>query len=117
MSEHGGRRTTTWEISSSWKHGKTKTVRIPIALEAQIMDYARRLDAGDSLLHGNSADEREVILSAIARYIGYKNTHYHANQHSKTLDISTRAWDELRRFRGMVAQEPEKLGIKINKTT
>ncbi|MBE9208841.1 hypothetical protein IQ244_20300 [Nostoc sp. LEGE 06077] len=112
MSEHGGKRSTTWEISSSWNHGKTKTVRILIALEAQIMAYARRLDAEHGLLHGNSGDEKENILNAIAKYIGYKNQHYHANQYSKTLDISTRPWDELRRFRGMVQNEPAKLGLK-----
>lgn len=114
MSEHGGRRSTTWEITSSWNHGKTKTVRIPIALEAQIMDYARCLDAGHSLLHGNPADEQEVILNAIAKYIIFKRRTYHANQHSKALDISTRPWDEMRRFRGMVQNEPERLGIKMS---
>ncbi|MBD2491144.1 hypothetical protein [Aulosira sp. FACHB-615] len=112
MSGKGGRTSTSWETGSSWRSGKTKLIRVPEAIADEVMRCARTIDAGIAVLHGNSANEQEIILSAIAKYIGYKNTHYHANQHSKTLDISTRAWDELRRFRGMVAQEPEKLGLK-----
>ncbi len=112
MSGKGGKTSTSWEATSTWRTGKTKTIRVPEAIADEVMRCAREIDAGNAVLHGNTVDERDVILSAIAKYIGYKNTHYHPNQHSKTLDISTRPWDELRRFRGMVQDEPEKLGIK-----
>ena len=29
---------------STWKHGKTKTIRVPIALADQVLAYARQLD-------------------------------------------------------------------------
>lgn len=31
----------------TWKHGKTKVIRVPIALADEILEYARKLDAGD----------------------------------------------------------------------
>lgn len=115
MNDKGGRTSTTWQQGSSWKTDggkKMKTIRVPEAIADEVMRCAREIDAGIAVSRGNPANEQEIILSAIAKYIGYKNTHYHANQHSKTLDISTRAWDELRRFRGIVAQQPQKLGLQ-----
>lgn len=105
----GGKTPGTWVRGSSWQHGETKVIRVPAALEAQIMAYARALDSGNDVLHVNRVD---TVLSAIAKYILFKRRVYHPNQHSTELDISTRAWDELRRFRGMVQNEPEKLGLK-----
>lgn len=32
---------------STWKHGKTKTIRIPESLVDQVLEYARKLDKGD----------------------------------------------------------------------
>lgn len=29
-----------------WKHGETKTIRVPIALAEQILEYAQKLDDG-----------------------------------------------------------------------
>jgi hypothetical protein len=33
----------------TWKHGKTKTIRVPEVLAEQILDIARTLDRGESL--------------------------------------------------------------------
>lgn len=103
----GGRTSTTWTSGSSWNNRDTKTIRVPIALEEKIMSYARALDSGIALSHGNA----EMILDAIAAYIAIKEKNYHPNQHSKKLDTSTRPWDELRKFKLMVQNEPEKLGF------
>ena len=40
----GGRRSTTWK--PTWKHGKTRTIRVPIVLADSILDLARILDEG-----------------------------------------------------------------------
>ncbi len=32
---------------SSWKHGKTSTIRVPLAIAPQILQYARALDSGE----------------------------------------------------------------------
>ncbi len=40
----GGRRSTTWK--PTWKHGKTRTIRVPIVLAESILNLARILDEG-----------------------------------------------------------------------
>lgn len=37
----------------SWNHGKTKTIRVPIALAEIIIQYARMLDEGKSIGSNN----------------------------------------------------------------
>ncbi|MBW4644754.1 MAG: hypothetical protein KME23_17625 [Goleter apudmare HA4340-LM2] len=105
----GGKTRTTWKSVSSWQYGETKVIRVPVALEVEIMAYARALDRGDAVLHGNAAD---IVLEAIAKYILFKCQNYHPNQHSNKLDTNTRAWDELRKFKTMVQTQPEILGLK-----
>ena len=41
----GGRRSTTWD--STWNLGKTKTIRIPIAISQELIQIARRIDEGN----------------------------------------------------------------------
>jgi hypothetical protein len=103
----GGRRSTTW-TGGSWQHGDTKTIRVPIALEAKIMAYARKLDGANAVSHGNEAD---IILNAIANYTKLRKTSRHNNQHSKELDTTARTWDELRKFAKLVEEQPELLGL------
>jgi hypothetical protein len=101
----GGRTSGTWEIFSKWQHRETKTIRVPAALVPEILDYARWLDEHDesSFRHQARADfSCNLILQAIDKYIEWKRQSYHPNQHSKELDINTRAWDELRKFRAAV---------------
>ncbi len=43
----GGRRSTTW--APTWKSGKTTVIRIPEALEEQLLEIARYLDEGRDL--------------------------------------------------------------------
>ena len=40
----GGRRSTTWK--PTWKHGRTRTIRVPIVLADSILNLARILDEG-----------------------------------------------------------------------
>lgn len=88
----GGRTSTTWEKGSNWCSGATTTIRVPIALVPKVMKYAREIDAGV-----------DPILNAIDQYIEMKRQNYQPNQYSKELmDINTRAWDELRKFRKLV---------------
>lgn len=34
---------------STWNHGKTKTIRIPEVLADRVLEYARKLDKGDTI--------------------------------------------------------------------
>lgn len=104
------RTSTTWESVSTWRNGKTTTVRVPIVLKNEILDYARAVDsnlindvvplrAGDFL--------QQFTLAATERYIEFKRQNYHPNQNARILDTSTRAWDELRKFQKLLRDSPE----------
>jgi DNA replicative helicase MCM subunit Mcm2 (Cdc46/Mcm family) len=110
----GGRTSTTWETGSTWRSTEFKTIRVPIALADEIKEYAKALDNGIAISHGNTA---EFTLGLIERYIEYKRQNYHPNQNSKQLDISTRAWDELRKFQKLVQENPKALGIDHDRNT
>ncbi|MEH1954723.1 hypothetical protein [Nostoc sp.] len=104
----GGHTTGTWGSGSSWQSGPTKTIRVPIALEAEIMKYARAIDSDIGVSHVNTA---EVILKAIESYVEFRKQHHHPNQHSSKPEISSRPWDELRRFQKLVQENPAALNI------
>ncbi|MEH2071617.1 MAG: hypothetical protein V7K47_26260 [Nostoc sp.] len=104
----GGQTQGTWGSGSSWHSGPTKTIRVPIALEAQIMEYARAVDSGIGVSHVNTGD---LLLKVIDSYVDYKRLNYHPHQNSKQLDTSTRAWDELRKFQKLLQENPAALGI------
>ena len=108
-----GRNKTTWDSGSSWRHGKTKVVRIPIALEPQVMNYAREIDKSDPSVNHipQRAGDILLVLGVIERFIEYKRTRYHSNQHSRELDVSTRAWDELRKLQKLLLENPSALGL------
>lgn len=102
------RTTTTWTSGSTWQNGATKTIRIPIALANQIMDYARELDNNNAVTRGIVAED---ILEVIERYIEFRQQHYRPNQHSGKPEISSRTWDELRKFQKLVRENPEALNL------
>jgi hypothetical protein len=103
----GGRTSTTW--GNGWKHGKTTVIRVPEILADDIIDYARQLDEGENncLVTGNVAE----ILSSIDRYIKIRKKSYRPNQYSKKPDLTSRAWDELRKFQNMIIENPKALGL------
>ena len=105
-----GRTRTTWESGSTWHSGETTSIRVPIVLKNWILDYAR---AVDSKLTDDKSEEIPMLIGdflvIIDRYIEYKRQNYHPNQNSRTLDTSTRAWDELRRFQKLLRESPELL--------
>lgn len=105
----GGRRKTTWR--SSWNSGETKLVRIPVALEPIVMDYAKSVD-NNMVNIPQRAGDASFILEAIEAYIKYRRTIRHPNQHSKDVDVNARTWDELRKFRQLLKDNPSALGLE-----
>ncbi len=99
MTGKGGRRDTTW--NSQWNHGNTKHIRVPAALEEQIIEFARALDSGDVPL------DREVLQKAVLllidQFVERRIEEFHPNQYQRTSSTTSRRWDELRRFRNVVA--------------
>jgi hypothetical protein len=100
---------TTW--GASWNSGATKVVRVPVALENQIMAYARAVDNNEYADISQREGDIFLILEVIERYIEYKRGKHHPNQHSRELDINTRAWDELRKFQKLLQENPGALGL------
>jgi hypothetical protein len=110
----GGHTTGTWGSGSTWQSGPTKTIRVPIALSDEIMEYARAVDSKliNDFGHNIPLTEdflQEFTLGVIERYIEYKRQNYHPNQNSRELDTSTRAWDELRKLRRLIQESFELL--------
>jgi hypothetical protein len=60
MSNPNGNEGSLMKFKPQWNHGTTKTIRVPIAIAAQVLKYARELD---KLPIENSAPEN---LNAIA---------------------------------------------------
>ncbi|OUL36364.1 hypothetical protein BV372_08070 [Nostoc sp. T09] len=104
-----GRTKTTWNSGSSWNSGKTTTVRVPIALKGKVEAYARAID--NDIFRSIPQREGDIflIIEAIEKYIEWKRANYHPNQNSRELDISTRAWDELRKFKKLLKENPQVL--------
>lgn len=52
---------TPWH--SPWRNGQTKVIRIPIAFEREVLDYARKLDAGEAVQDESSLEQfvKEVL--------------------------------------------------------
>ncbi|WYL97413.1 MAG: hypothetical protein HEQ35_29675 [Gloeotrichia echinulata IR180] len=100
MATKGGRRKTTWNSGSQWKSGATKTIRIPIALSTEIMEYARRLDEGVAVPENNKIS----ILNAIDDYINWRQQNYRSTPSAKEPNLASRTWDELRKFKAFIEE-------------
>ena len=98
-----GRTRTTWAAASTWRTGKTQTIRVPVALAGEIMEYARQLDLDTAVSHDNEA---KIILQAIDKYIAWRRQNYRATPSAKEPDFMARTWDELRKFQKFVENSP-----------
>lgn len=57
-----------------WKHGKTKTIRVPEILAKQILDYAEKLDCGVIIEHetqSNSVTGIPVTENELSKVIDF----------------------------------------------
>ncbi|MFN6456598.1 MAG: hypothetical protein RM022_031020 [Nostoc sp. EfeVER01] len=93
MLKHGLNR-TSWQ--PAWNHGKTQSIRVPVALAEQILEYAYAVDSGHVM-------DKHLILRAIDSFVESRIAEFHPNQYSHTGSTTTRRWDELRRFRTAIA--------------
>ncbi|MEH2415405.1 hypothetical protein [Nostoc sp.] len=92
-----------------WNHGKTQTIRVPIALKDQILDYARAVDS--KLIFDESEEIPELLpgdfLQIIDRYITWRTKNYRSTQLFLKPDITARTWDELRKLQKLLRECPE----------
>lgn len=99
----GGHTKTTWASGSKWRSSATQTIRVPVVLSNEIMEFAKKLDAGIAVSHGNRT---EIVLAAIEEYICWRQQNYRSTLSAKLPNIESRTWDELRKFREWVGNQP-----------
>lgn len=85
-----GKNHTTWQ--PAWNNGKTRTIRVPVALAEQILEYAYAIDSGLVM-------DQQMILQVIDSFVESRIAQFHPNQYSRNGSTTSRRWDELRRFR------------------
>lgn len=89
---------TSTSFQPKWKLGETVAIRIPAAVKEYLLKIARYLDNGEDY-------ERQVILTALNRYIEAQQQESGANQHRKKgepLNIEkSRDWKHFREFMNM----------------
>ena len=44
-----------------WKHGKTKTIRVPVDLADQVLELAKKLDEGETLVSQSDIEKVAII--------------------------------------------------------
>jgi hypothetical protein len=77
---------TTWQdIEGTWRSGKTKTIRVPIALAPQLLKIARLLDTGLDPV------EYKIIEFELLKQKQYQRTKKH-------FDRSTPRWAVFNEF-------------------
>ena len=68
MANPKGNLDTLKHFQNKWRSGATRTIRIPIALTDQVLDFALRLDAGESLtqvIHANTTQRSETSRESL----------------------------------------------------
>lgn len=56
-----GNPATLKKYKPKWKHGNTRTIRVPVALAEQILEYAHKLDDGTlSQVNGNGVSHADI---------------------------------------------------------
>jgi hypothetical protein len=48
-------------FEGKWRHGQTRTIRVPIALADRVLAYARQLDNGESIDTGELPDAADLL--------------------------------------------------------
>ncbi len=62
-----GNPATLKQHTPKWNHGKTRTIRVPIALADEILDYAHQLDNGKATAtQDQDAKVQETLTQVIA---------------------------------------------------
>jgi hypothetical protein len=73
---------TPHQIQPKWKHGATKTIRVPVILADRILELAKALDSGE--LPPAAGIPREAITAILAK-VDNKETGYQAKSASRLI--------------------------------
>lgn len=108
----GGRRSTSY--TPTWRHGKTRTIRVPIVLADQILALAKDLDNDVTQIKSEDSsilDKSALIIATVDQYINSKLTQSRGNQYKRkgeVVDIEkSRDWKHLLRFKKLIEESHE----------
>lgn len=76
-----------------WKHGKTRTIRVPIALADQILDYAQKLDNGIEQKSFDTDNTKESLIEIVAK-VEAKEKGYKSNSATQLIRDLKKLVDE-----------------------
>lgn len=62
MSNPRGNEATLRKYEPKWRAGKTRTIRVPVALADQILEYAHRIDAGEDSSTGIDSHSLSQVI-------------------------------------------------------
>lgn len=65
MANPKGNIDTLKHYTPKWRSGKTQTIRVPIALVPEIMDYAQKLDS-ETIQSRDTSEIRDILESALS---------------------------------------------------
>lgn len=66
MANSKGNTATLKPYAPQWNFGKTQTIRVPIKLAPQVLEFARALDNGETLTQVNETKRSPQLDEAIA---------------------------------------------------
>lgn len=76
MANPKGNLDTLKHFQGKWRSGRTRTIRVPITLADQVLDFALRLDAGEPLTqvnHKNISQMAETSRESLTQVIQILN--------------------------------------------
>jgi hypothetical protein len=68
-----------YQVKPKWKSGKTRTIRVPVAIANAVLDYAHQLDSAESAAAPGGGDNLSDRLTDILVRVEAKETGYKAN--------------------------------------
>jgi hypothetical protein len=68
-----------YQVKPKWKSGKTRTIRVPVAIANAVLDYAHQLDSDESVAAPGGGDNLSDRLTDILVRVESKETGYKAN--------------------------------------
>ena len=95
MSKPRGNEATLKKYLSTWKHGKTKTIRVPIVLAEQIFEYAKKIDINEAntvsqlIVASNQGNTLLPVINMLEYVATAKRNNFsveHRNKLSKAID-------------------------------
>lgn len=95
----GGRRSTSY--TPTWKHGKTRTIRVPIALAEEILKFAKERDEG--VTQAKDEEFWQAFLAAFDCYIEEESQRDRkGNQYGKEFKAEGTRWYFFSKFKEWV---------------